>query len=161
MEKKLPTNVENKNKELERLMKKTAETKEGLVFYSEKPLFNDSDKEQNRKMAVDFIESKLFNYEKKKTEEEQNNDLQLLNAFFEEEIGYLNQDNLTITANELKDTFISFLRNGREIDLTYQELTLFVNIIDDVQVLMEDEKSGKKNANSINRLNKMEQNNPK
>ena len=38
MEKKLSTDVENKNKELKRLMKKTTETKKGLVFYHQPSL---------------------------------------------------------------------------------------------------------------------------
>lgn len=163
MEKKLPTNVENKNKELGRLMKKTAETKEGLIFYSEQPLFKNSDKERNRKMALDFIESKLLDDQHKKTIEQQKDDLQLLNAFFEAEIKYLkqysNESNVDITTDMIKTKFAEFLRGGREIDLTYQELTLFVNIIDDAQALMEGEKSkDKKVAND--RLSNIEKKNP-
>ncbi|MBQ7537149.1 MAG: hypothetical protein IJT14_03445 [Rickettsiales bacterium] len=164
MEKKLPTNVENKNKELGRLMKKTAETKEGLIFYSEQPLFKNSDKERNRKMALDFIESKLLDDRHKKTIEQQKDDLQLLNAFFEAEIKYLkqysNESNVDITTDMIKTKFAEFLRGGREIDLTYQELTLFVNIIDDAQALMEGEKGKDKKAEN-DRLSNIEKNNPK
>ena len=156
-----------KEEELKRLMDRQEEAaKKREIFYSERKSYS-SKAWDTRKMAIDFLESKLFNYEKKKTEAEQNNDLQLMNDFFQEEIGYLNQDNLTITANELKDKsnklkdkFVEFLRSGREIDLTHQELTLFVSIIDDAQVLMRNEE-GKDKKVANDRLISIEKKNPK
>lgn len=152
--------------ELKRLMDRQKEAaKKGEIFYSEHKSYS-SEAWDTRKMAIDFLESKLLDDQHKKTIEQQKDDLQLLNDFFkeeigyfQEEIGYLNQDNLTINAKTLKDKFVEFLRSGREIDLTHQELALFVGIIDDAQGLMRNEEGEDKKAEN-DRLNNIEKKNP-
>ena len=156
--------IKEEEEELKRLMDRQKEAeKNGKIFYSENQSHM-SKAEEIRKMAIDFLESKLLDDKKEKIKDQQNNDLQLLNAFFEEEIKYLKQyshgSKVDITAGMIKTKFAEFLRGGREIDLTYQELTLFVNIIDDVQALIEEEK-GKDKKVANDRLSNIEKNNPK
>ena len=152
-----------KEEELKRLMDRQKEAeKNGKIFYSENQSHR-SKAEEIRKMAIDFLESKLLDDKKEKIKDQQKDDLQLMNAFFEEEINYLkqysNESNVDITTDMIKTKFEEFLRGGREIDLTYQELTLFVNIIDDAQALMEGEKGKDKKAEN-DRLSNIEKKNP-